>query len=159
MTQLEALRLADMLENNYPLEPEAEEAAAELRRLHEENEQLRQALSQPEQRGHCTCGDPEALGVVHFRTRPCFHYTEPLAQPEQRPVGTYEGVMETMLSLRKGTLEQQQIYTHMKDKLLYTAPPKREWVGLTDENLSVFTTEFYNGAVWAEAKLKEKNGG
>jgi hypothetical protein len=24
----------------------------------------------------CTCGDPTALGVVHFRTRPCFHYVE-----------------------------------------------------------------------------------
>ena len=48
MTQPEALRLADMLENNYPLEPEAEEAAAGLRRLHEENEHLRQALLQPE---------------------------------------------------------------------------------------------------------------
>ena len=80
----------------------------------EQTQALRQALAQPEQKGHCTCGDPKALGVVHFRTRPCFHYTE---------------------------------------------PPKREWVGLTDEDLSVFTTEFYNGAVWAEAKLKEKNYG
>jgi hypothetical protein len=24
----------------------------------------------------CTCGDPTALGVVHLRTRPCFHYVE-----------------------------------------------------------------------------------
>ena len=24
----------------------------------------------------CTCGDPAALGVVHLRTRPCFHYVE-----------------------------------------------------------------------------------
>ena len=128
-------------------------------------EALRQALAQPEQRGHCTCGDPEALGVVHFRTRPCFHYTEPLAQPEQRPVGTYEGVMETMLSLRQGTFEQQQIYTHMKDKLLYTAPPKREWVGLTDDELKALCDEWqiiYGGYVRPfaeiiEAKLKEKN--
>ena len=121
---------------------------------------LRQALAQPEQRGYCTCGDSEALGVVHFRTRPCFHYTELLAQPEQRPVGTYEGVMETMLSLRKGTLEQQQIYTHMKDKLLYTAPPKREWVGLTRRELDIATlgledlSDCYKAI---EAKLKEKN--
>ena len=46
---------------------------------------LRQALAQPEQRGHCTCGDPTILGYVHFRTRPCIYYTEPLAQPEQEP--------------------------------------------------------------------------
>jgi hypothetical protein len=24
----------------------------------------------------CACGDPTALGVVHLRTRPCFHYVE-----------------------------------------------------------------------------------
>ena len=24
----------------------------------------------------CTCGDPTALGVVHLRTSPCFHYVE-----------------------------------------------------------------------------------
>jgi hypothetical protein len=40
---------------------------------------------------------------------------------------------------------------------LYTAPPKREWVGLTDEDLTQFTDEFYKGAVWAEAKLKDRN--
>lgn len=40
MKQPEALRLADLLEESYPLEPEAEQAAAELRRLHEENERL-----------------------------------------------------------------------------------------------------------------------
>ena len=40
-----------------------------------------------------------------------------------------------------------------------TAPPKREWVGLEDENLDDVTDEFYKGAVWAEAKLKEKNCG
>ena len=156
MTQPEALRLADMLENNYPLEPEAEEAAAGLRRLHEENEQLRQALAQPEQRGHCTFGDPEALGVVHFRTRPCFHYTEPLAQPEQEPVAwvdiTDEGKWSVRfavpaLSLPDGTK-------------FYTAPPKREWVGLTRRELDIATlgledlSDCYKAI---EAKLKEKN--
>jgi hypothetical protein len=46
---------------------------------------------------------------------------------------------------------------------LYTAPPKREWVGLTKEDMPdgdnpMFDTdEFYAGMVWAEAKLKEKN--
>ena len=46
--------------------------------------ELRQALAQPEQKGHCTCGEPEALGVVHFRTRPCFHY---IHQPKREWVG------------------------------------------------------------------------
>lgn len=94
-----------------------------------------------------------------------------LAQQEQRPVGTYEGVMEAMLSLRSGTLEQQQIYGHMKDKLLYTAPPK-QWVWLTAEEILDSADAFgsfqygdaqgYKRLEFAraiEAKLKEKNNG
>jgi hypothetical protein len=93
-------------------------------------------------------------------------YTAPPKQPEQEPVGTYEGVMETMLSLRNGTIEQQQVYGHMKDKLLYTAPPKREWVGLTDDEIHKIVYEQMEGqhpaagfrvANCIEAKLKEKN--
>jgi hypothetical protein len=48
---------------------------------------------------------------------------------------------------------------------LYTAPPK-QWVGLTDEEIaqglkeSWVTEQAWQSAVWwAEAKLKEKNGG
>jgi len=81
---------------------------------------LRQALAQPEERGHCTCGDPTLLGYVHFRTRPCIYYT---------------------------------------------APPKREWVGLTkDEIEEIADWSDKNAAPWyleyaraIEAKLKEKN--
>jgi hypothetical protein len=48
---------------------------------------------------------------------------------------------------------------------LYTAPPQREWQGLTDEeirneaNHHVFDESFFNGAVWARGKIKEKNNG
>ena len=47
---------------------------------------------------------------------------------------------------------------------LYAAP-KREWVGLTDEEIDYQAKKddhavyFALGALWAEAKLKEKNGG
>lgn len=47
--------------------------------------------------------------------------------------------------------------------LYYTAPPQREWVGLTDEevvnraNAEVFAEAFARGVAWAELKLKEKN--
>ena len=37
------------------------------------------------------------------------------------------------------------------------APTKREWQGLTDDDFGMFTDEFIEGALWAEAKLKEKN--
>ncbi len=44
--QPEALRLAELLDDSYPLEPEAEDAAAELRRLHEVNEDLIDSLKE-----------------------------------------------------------------------------------------------------------------
>jgi hypothetical protein len=46
---------------------------------------------------------------------------------------------------------------------LYTAPQKKEWVGLTDEEISYQARKedhavyFALGALWAEAKLKGKN--
>lgn len=42
---------------------------------------------------------------------------------------------------------------------LYTAPPRREWVGLTAKDLAEIPPSCYEGAIWADAKLKEKNGG
>lgn len=44
---------------------------------------------------------------------------------------------------------------------LYTAPPRREWVGLTDADFKKEKFVDYNfmaGASFAETKLKEKNG-
>ena len=38
-----------------------------------------------------------------------------------------------------------------------TTPPKREWVGLTDEDGCAMPQAWWDGALWAEAKLKEKN--
>lgn len=45
---------------------------------------------------------------------------------------------------------------------LYTAPPQREWQGLTDEEFShglqmSSNTSWMKAAKWVEAKLKEKN--
>jgi hypothetical protein len=56
---------------------------------------------------------------------------------------------------------------------LYTAPPQREWQSLTHEEIAeesgaakaqnhmvlTLAEGFFCGARWAEAKLKEKNGG
>jgi hypothetical protein len=42
---------------------------------------------------------------------------------------------------------------------LYTAPPKREWVGLTDKDGCAMPQAWWDGALWAEVKLKEKNNG
>ena len=90
----------------------------------------------------------EALDCLPWQASPiAVEATKALRQAlaqEQRPVGTYEGVMEAMLSLRSGTLEQQQVYGHMKDKLLYTAPPKREWKGLTSDDKHFLLANAWN---------------
>ena len=113
----------EALEWNYGTDLEnIENCMAWLDKMNATIPALRQALAQPEERGHCICGDPTLLGYVHFRTRPCIYYT---------------------------------------------APPKREWHGLTDKELKVLCDEWqiiYGGYVrpfaeTIEAKLKEKNGG
>jgi len=84
-----------------------------------------------------------------------------LAQPAQEPVAlVIDGV------LVKSELPEK--YTGH----LYTTPPKREWVGLTDEEISnlwswsmtreaelTATTQQHAFARAIEAKLKEKNNG
>jgi hypothetical protein len=61
------------------------------------------------------------------------------------------------------TTYQSELTTYKADKVwpLYTAPPKREWVGLTDEEVDELVNRFarYGLAREIESKLKEKNGG
>ena len=38
-----------------------------------------------------------------------------------------------------------------------TPQPQREWVGLTAKDLSEIPPSCFEGAIWADAKLKEKN--
>ena len=79
-----------------------------------------------------------------------------LAQPEQEPVAIVNEGMGGIEWLDKPLPD---------DTPLYTAPPKRKWVGLTDEDLKPLCDEWrimYGGYVddfakAIEAKLKEKN--
>ena len=83
-----------------------------------------------------------------------------LAQPEQEPVAwfvQYEDSHEFVWSKPDGWRVKQAL----EIQPLYTAPPKKEWVGLSDEEIYApwplaTRIEF---ARWVEAKLKEKNGG
>jgi hypothetical protein len=43
-------------------------------------------------------------------------------------------------------------------KPLYTHPPQRTWVGLTDEEINEWTPEIHGVIQDIEAKLKERNG-
>jgi hypothetical protein len=93
-----------------------------------------------------------------------------LAKPEQEPVAWQ--VMDKTDALREFSIKdiaQDWITTELLRgsstvywiRPLYTAPPRKPWVGLTDEERhaytqSPFTEENYRAI---EAKLKEKNHG
>jgi len=91
----------------------------------------------------------------------CEALIEALAQPAQESASvTYKGVADAMNELRKGTLEQKQIAKEMGNKKLYTAPPQRTWIGLTDEDckeIEDMPDTFDQGVAWCMAKLKRKN--
>ena len=77
---------------------------------------------------------------------------EALAQPEQEPVAV----------VRWNDIGHISWRTHVMlsdDTPLYTTPPQRTWVGLTDKdwNRSKHNYDFQKGADWAESILKEKN--
>lgn len=82
-----------------------------------------------------------------------FH-KEALAQPEQEPVAT----VQCIHGITIGYLEiMQPVGTK-----LYTAPPQRPWVGMTDEEFQLIYDmgRTPTGMMeMVEAKLKEKNNG
>ena len=94
------------------------------------------------------------------------HEPDGLAQPAQEPSSvTYKEVQDSMNALEKGSLYQQVIAEELGERKLYTAPPQRPWVGLTEEDLKLLSAEWriVYGA-WMddfardiETKLKEKN--
>ena len=133
-----------------------EEAAAELRRLHEENTALRQAIEQAEKqepvawmyKGNFHDFDPSEWASPEFVVTPL--YTAP-PKREQEPVNT----MPTKI-----------VGPNLEQILNAAGFYKREWVGLTDEDtanicmqsdINNWHDEQVIDAV--EAKLKEKNGG
>ena len=65
-----------------------------------------------------------------------------------------------MDALRDRLAQPEQGHTGFIDSKIN--PIQRPWVGLTDEEKkSAIGSDsyFYSGALWAESKLKEKNGG
>jgi len=95
----------------------------------------------------------------------CKDYTieEPLyAQPAQGPFGWYSAQEDEFMTdkIRKEH-ERLNSYTHINGKFdlaLYAAPPKREWVGLTDEELAdCLDMSIQKTCRAIESKLKEKN--
>ena len=86
-----------------------------------------------------------------------------LAQTEQEPVAYV--TIEPAIDGDWRKCPSIKWFNKPTDGPLYTAPPKREWVGLTDDELKALCHEWqiiYGGYVrpfaeTIEAKLKEKN--
>ena len=211
-TKPEALRLADALEDTDGAQ-DHDQAAAELRRLHEENQALRQALAQPKQE---TLGSEwvpcvklpvivhvrnQREGENHISTREGITPVLPDdlimrgVAGEEYPIGrdlferTYTFDVDTVNTSQervdktaKRGHEPVVFYRcngcgHAYEQVApsscdcmegtgflrvnyYTAPPKREWVGLTDEDIKdceSWCGDQHDFAYEIEAKLKEKN--
>jgi hypothetical protein len=86
----------------------------------------------------------------------------PAAQPAQEPV-VYIRKDQLQKAMQSAMLCEVTSEPRQDRVRIYTAPPKREWVGLTDEAIKAMdagatsNSSFYAGALWAETKLKEKN--
>ena len=125
-----------------------------------EIETLRARLSAPE----CVCGEPNTAGV-HRQDGPCYQ------QPEPEPVAWMydfpnpDNPREDMVrDWVAHSLEEVERCRGFNVHPLYTAPPQREWQGLTDEEIlpdGDSVVHSYDGLVQfaraIEAKLKGKN--
>lgn len=85
-----------------------------------------------------------------------------LTQPKPKPVGCITEV-HTKTAYGGTVGIEPQMYGRLPvGTLLYTAPPKKEWVGLThEEHMEIMTGTMTTSSRMAavEAKLKEKNSG
>jgi len=82
-------------------------------------------------------------------------------KPEQEPVAWMVLTQDDKKLMLYGEEKPPIFNTPVKLIPLYTAPPKREWVGLhLDDIPETYAGDksFLNITRWAEAKLKEKNG-
>ncbi len=103
---------------------------------------LRARLSQPEP-AECDGGQ---CGIGGY-CKQC-----PKTQPEQEPVAWKMKGVPAFATSRPNDTDS------IKWDALYTAPPQREWVGLTDEDIEDCLEMSIQGTCRAiEAKLKEKN--
>lgn len=89
-----------------------------------------------------------------------------LSEPEPEPVAWME--IENYLDEENLWCERKVLseYDNGRNMPLYTAPPQREWVGLTDDKYEAMAEQYVTNCYFdtlkyakaIEAKLKEKNG-
>ena len=90
-----------------------------------------------------------------------------LEQPEQKPMMWIHRIIESgqPVATHVNQVPPEKYDSRWESLPLYAAPPKREWVGLTDEDIAqgakqswVDKQAFESAVWWAETKLREKNG-
>ena len=117
----------------------------------------------------------QTFGALDYGDNAITALKERLAQPEQEPVALHIGWLVRNSQGKLDLLTELQIDSSLEkyERLhkLYTTPPQRTWVGLTDEEFHEACWESYVDPVtgecstgdreyavrWTEAKLKEKN--
>ena len=100
-------------------------------------------------------------GGVKEQAAAVYALRQALAQPEQEPVGYV--TIDNISSWAK--VPSIKWFKKPTEGQLYTAPPKRDWVGLTDEEIEKckidgglpHTVNWRLSAKIMQAKLKEKN--
>jgi hypothetical protein len=96
-----------------------------------------------------------------LRLSPMYEYghIHEVPQPEQAPVAWMEMVVANLVRLGVVKHKAKELAYHF---YTYGSQPRKEWVGLTEEERNRFINyaneNFAAGVLWAEAKLKEKNG-
>ena len=96
---------------------------------------------------------PEYLSMYKAAINKC---KEALAQPEQEPLA-YVNVEKRRLEFAEPMVWHTPTVVNLERIPLYTQ--QRTWVGLTKEQLATtdWSSDFRAGALWAEAKLRDKN--
>ena len=132
-------------------------------------ETLRQALAQPEQEPVAWISDSPTKGngkQLYWTMEQAWKwssnitplYTAPSGKQKQEPV-TLESVYETIIHWDDGGGKRSRRELARRITELYTAPPSKPWVSLTDEEIMEpwpFETRI-ELVRWIEAKLREKN--
>jgi hypothetical protein len=83
-----------------------------------------------------------------------------MAQPTQEPVAVHQFRLMYSADWYDGHPDSEDGHGPYETRTLYTTPPQREWVGLTEKEAKSFIS-FYKMDIarLVEAKLKEKNNG
>ena len=130
---------------------------------------LRQALAQEEKppvksycggkANYCTpevtpevTGDVDAVNISAERV-------DETAKGEHKPYGYVWTSLRDGMEVRFSRMPPNKFYNPQDIKPVYTAPPKREWVGLTEEEMEdlLATIPWPQVCRAIEARLKEKN--